>query len=196
MAGRVAAHRIEKSSNPHLHDMRTRGLRDIILAAYSDQELRCEYEKVAQFQREKAEILYTPCPAQPLIQPSSTQSQQLSDLAKGLGLANKSYRRKIRARPANTVQLQKFNELMESLGLLPAGMSAKSLEEEVDADEVELECPICMEGMDETQVSAQLPCGHWFHGKCVHSWFQESDTCPMCRHQLSIGEIEAVIDSI
>lgn len=191
MAGRVAAYRIERSSNPHLHDMRTRGLRDVILAAYSDQELRCEYEEVARCQREESELLYTPFPAQPLFELNSAQSQQLSDLEKSLGLAKRSYRRKVRARPANYVQLQKFNELMGSLGLLPAGTLT---EENVNA--VETECPICMEGMDEKEVSAQLPCGHWFHGKCVHSWFQHSETCPMCRHYLSIGEIEALIDNI
>ncbi|ETK91050.1 hypothetical protein L915_05269 [Phytophthora nicotianae] len=55
-------------------------------------------------------------------------------------------------------------------------------------------CVICMDSGDEyaddstgmrrsKNSSVQLPCGHGFHHRCIHSWLQLQSTCPICRWQ-------------
>ena len=39
-------------------------------------------------------------------------------------------------------------------------------------------CPICLEDM---WSSCQLPCGHRFHEKCIHTWLVRQLNCPYCR---------------
>ena len=41
-------------------------------------------------------------------------------------------------------------------------------------------CTICMTDLNDHKVD-QLYCGHSFHCDCIHMWFEQSDTCPMCR---------------
>jgi len=46
-----------------------------------------------------------------------------------------------------------------------------------DDSEEETECIICME----KRAEVVLPCTHKFCQKCLDSWSEKSETCPMCR---------------
>lgn len=45
------------------------------------------------------------------------------------------------------------------------------------------ECCICMENMESG--SLLLDCGHMFHKHCLVTWTQHSETCPLCRMQMT-----------
>lgn len=45
-------------------------------------------------------------------------------------------------------------------------------------------CSICYEYLRSFQIVRELNCGHKFHQKCVDKWFENKDTCPLCRYCL------------
>ena len=50
------------------------------------------------------------------------------------------------------------------------------------------ECSVCYESYEaekggEKEV-ATIPCGHAFHKSCILTWFQRSNSCPLCRAKL------------
>ena len=50
----------------------------------------------------------------------------------------------------------------------------------------ETECAICLEefkGID--MIKAFTKCEHIFHKKCLKSWLQRSNVCPLCKHDLT-----------
>lgn len=54
-------------------------------------------------------------------------------------------------------------------------------------------CGICFENINtkSIDISIELVCGHWFHSKCVKSWFERcidnntQPSCPFCRQTIS-----------
>ncbi len=40
-------------------------------------------------------------------------------------------------------------------------------------------CVICLDDMEAGQVVRRLPCMHAFHAKCIDSWLEKSNTCPV-----------------
>lgn len=44
-------------------------------------------------------------------------------------------------------------------------------------------CAICLNTFTETDEIKVLDCGHKFHSFELNIWFQQSETCPMCRRQ-------------
>lgn len=42
-------------------------------------------------------------------------------------------------------------------------------------------CAICLSGMKKTRKTKVLPCGHYFHNRCLEQW--KKGTCPMCRKE-------------
>ncbi len=50
-------------------------------------------------------------------------------------------------------------------------------------------CDICPEA-HEGDVVMILPCGHEYHDKCIRPWFQQMNTCPMCRKPVCEEEEE------
>jgi len=55
---------------------------------------------------------------------------------------------------------------------------------------LEKDCAICKDQFSlqtedpDEQVVITLPCQHPFHSSCILPWFEQSGTCPTCRHQL------------
>jgi len=49
-------------------------------------------------------------------------------------------------------------------------------------------CAICRESMDSATV---LPCGHFFHYRCLRSWLEQSHSCPICRASLTAAPASA-----
>jgi len=44
-------------------------------------------------------------------------------------------------------------------------------------------CPICLS--DDMYVGIRMEgCGHMFHEKCIETWLEREDTCPVCRGQI------------
>ena len=52
-------------------------------------------------------------------------------------------------------------------------------------------CPIMFVDFEEGEEVAQLPCGHIFNKDAIMQWLEEeSNKCPICRHELDSKEIE------
>lgn len=45
-------------------------------------------------------------------------------------------------------------------------------------------CPICKEEFKLGEDASRLPCDHFFCFKCIHTWLNKSNTCPVCRRHL------------
>lgn len=45
------------------------------------------------------------------------------------------------------------------------------------------ECPICMELYSPGEITGKLPCKHKFHEKCIKTWFNTNNSCPICREE-------------
>ena len=54
---------------------------------------------------------------------------------------------------------------------------------------VDCDCVICMESIS-TESGKKLPCGHIYHTACIDTWAAQSNTCPTCRHPLSVDPVE------
>lgn len=48
------------------------------------------------------------------------------------------------------------------------------------------DCGICLDNFENEQLYRQLPCQHKFHDSCISSWFEEKNTCPLCRKKCAI----------
>ena len=46
-------------------------------------------------------------------------------------------------------------------------------------------CCICIEPLEEQQITIQLKCNHIFHKDCILQWLQKELTCPICRRPLN-----------
>jgi hypothetical protein len=49
-------------------------------------------------------------------------------------------------------------------------------------NEMSKECSICFENLIEN--IQKTSCGHFFHKRCLDSWFEMNRICPMCRKKL------------
>eukprot|EP01024_Parvocaulis_polyphysoides_P016153 TRINITY_DN1716_c0_g1_i12.p3 TRINITY_DN1716_c0_g1~~TRINITY_DN1716_c0_g1_i12.p3 ORF type:complete len:181 (-),score=7.97 TRINITY_DN1716_c0_g1_i12:538-1080(-) len=52
-----------------------------------------------------------------------------------------------------------------------------------------LDCPICLEQIQENCKRCTLPCGHFYHLDCIQNWVQKSfpdgmPSCPVCKKSL------------
>lgn len=45
-------------------------------------------------------------------------------------------------------------------------------------------CSICLGEYNNNEVIKKLPCDHSFHRKCIESWTNTHDTCPLCRRSV------------
>ena len=52
-------------------------------------------------------------------------------------------------------------------------------------EEVDTECPICLEQIKLGEYKKTLDCKHCYHKKCIDRWFKkDNDFCPMCRMKI------------
>jgi len=51
----------------------------------------------------------------------------------------------------------------------------------VTGDQVGDQCPICLADYELDEEVMALSCGHLMHETCARQWFQDRDTCPVCR---------------
>lgn len=52
------------------------------------------------------------------------------------------------------------------------------------------ECAICKCDWEKGDEAVDLPCHHYFHKDCIKKWFETSNLCPMCRHELPTDDPE------
>lgn len=45
------------------------------------------------------------------------------------------------------------------------------------------QCPICLVDFNEGDINGKLPCKHTFHEECIKTWFQDNNSCPICREE-------------
>ena len=45
-------------------------------------------------------------------------------------------------------------------------------------------CIICFDDYSNGEEIKLLPCGHFYHNKCINSWLKISQTCPLCRRNI------------
>lgn len=48
-------------------------------------------------------------------------------------------------------------------------------------------CPICFKPLK--SIIRQLKCNHTFCFSCIQTWFQMSDTCPLCREKILDSQV-------
>ncbi|KAK8376406.1 hypothetical protein O3P69_009802 [Scylla paramamosain] len=46
------------------------------------------------------------------------------------------------------------------------------------------QCAICLKEWLQEEEGRQLPCSHTFHSTCILPWLANTNSCPMCRHEL------------
>jgi hypothetical protein len=53
----------------------------------------------------------------------------------------------------------------------------------IDKENIEtgLECPICLENLENEDIVSTLNCRHVFHRDCIYKWFYKR-RCPVCRN--------------
>ena len=45
-------------------------------------------------------------------------------------------------------------------------------------------CSVCCSNFNLGDKTMLLPCGHLFHPDCIRPWFNEHNSCPVCRFEL------------
>ncbi len=62
--------------------------------------------------------------------------------------------------------------------------SAHANNHDRSSSETEDPCAICFDSFKRNQHVRNLPCEHTFHRKCIHRWFSEKTTRPICRRDM------------
>jgi hypothetical protein len=92
---------------------------------------------------------------------------------------------------------QEAAKLAEELRKIDEATRKEEFRQSRIADALDGECTICLESMDkdkdknaiekclscleEKDIPSQLPCDHFFHGKCIKNWKKQRNECPLCR---------------
>jgi len=56
-------------------------------------------------------------------------------------------------------------------------------------------CSICLSDYQMNEILLRLPCFHIYHKNCVAMWFQQHNTCPLCKQNVSQMMIEQQNDA-
>ena len=51
------------------------------------------------------------------------------------------------------------------------------------------ECVICQLYFRNGDKAIFLPCIHWFHKDCIQNWLKSKNTCPICKFELTMENI-------
>ena len=43
------------------------------------------------------------------------------------------------------------------------------------------ECSVCLDEFKVGDIFGKLPCKHMFHEACIKKWFEQNNSCPICR---------------
>ncbi|KAI3872112.1 hypothetical protein MKX03_033173 [Papaver bracteatum] len=85
---------------------------------------------------------------------------------------------KVRASESAIVGLERraclYEDVDDSLGENSTGSAA--------------DCVVCMDSFEVGTMLAYMPCSHFFHENCLVQWLQESNSCPLCRFEISSSD--------
>lgn len=59
---------------------------------------------------------------------------------------------------------------------------------DLDEDETNRECAICLSEQKIGEPATKLPCGHLFCSACLRPWLDKSCSCPVCRFELETDD--------
>lgn len=81
-------------------------------------------------------------------------------------------------------------QIIQSLPLKVYNKPAQSAEgdQEQDEDDIHNICAICLTDYESGEYIRILPCGHFFHPKCVDVWLETRNACPMCKSAVDTNE--------
>lgn len=51
-------------------------------------------------------------------------------------------------------------------------------------------CSICLGTFEKDDIVMIMPCKHNFHPKCLKSWLEKTNSCPVCRYELETDNEE------
>ena len=72
--------------------------------------------------------------------------------------------------------------------------SAPSLDE-LDGDDDQAQCPICLDELRNDRNKIALPCAHLFHLPCIRQWLRQTPTCPVCKRQVDHDFLAGILAS-
>ena len=65
-------------------------------------------------------------------------------------------------------------------------------EEQVDEEEEEDICSICLDVLNNGQELRKLGgCGHQFHKECIKDWFRQNRVCPLCMREVERSQFQS-----
>lgn len=60
-------------------------------------------------------------------------------------------------------------------------------------DMAQRQCMICLEDFQAGDRLRVLPCFHRYHSGCVDNWFSRSRLCPVCKHDVTADDAQAIV---
>lgn len=87
-----------------------------------------------------------------------------------------------------------FESLIDELlsrksGRPPASKAAIDAMESVEVAGGD-QCVICLEEWEAGERAKRMPCDHRFHGECIEKWLKIHGSCPVCRYEMPVEEME------
>eukprot|EP00249_Psilotum_nudum_P015504 c25360_g3_i1 orf=553-1917(+) len=76
----------------------------------------------------------------------------------------------------------------DSEGPGEGGFIAAGTEKERVVSAEDAVCCICLGKYKDDEELRELPCTHLFHVECVDKWLKINASCPLCKHDLAVGE--------
>ena len=58
-------------------------------------------------------------------------------------------------------------------------------------DEEKKTCVICLQDFNNGEKATILPCFHIFHTECIKNWFENENTCPICKFKLTMDNLNS-----
>lgn len=58
---------------------------------------------------------------------------------------------------------------------------------------IDEDCCICLETLKDNGHIGMLKCGHKFHARCIKTWTDRHNTCPLCRYETPVKTTETMI---
>lgn len=83
------------------------------------------------------------------------------------------------------------NTLTMTLAVKPSPLSPGDVGDATDA--AQRQCMICLEEFQMGDRLRVLPCFHRYHCACVDNWFSRSRQCPVCKHDVTADDSEAIL---
>jgi len=106
-------------------------------------------------------------------------------------ISNMSARRSLVTQRTNNLEINPLVTRHRNIINISHKLSIKDLNHKTtleiynpNEDDEEQNCAICLTALENNSIIRKLGCNHKFHHKCVDTWFEEKEKCPICRHNI------------